>query len=62
MKQVFGSVDLVPDRADTLPWHVFDVGGNKLRVICKVSYRTQYTLIKHVFGHKDYDRWTEANR
>ena len=62
MKETFGSVDLVPDRTDTLPWHVFDIGGNKFRVICKVSYQTQYALIKHVLDHRSYDRWTEANR
>ena len=62
MKEAFSSVDLVPDRADTLPWHVFDIGGNKFRVICKVSYQTQYALIKHVLDHRGYLRWTEANR
>jgi mRNA interferase HigB len=62
MKAMFNSVDLVPDKTDTLPWHVFDVSGNKYRVICKVSYQTQYALIKHVLDHKGYDRWTEANR
>lgn len=59
MKATFGSVDYVPDPHDTLGWHVFDVGGNKWRVICKVSYSTQYALIKHVLTHKEYDRWTE---
>ena len=62
MKQTFNSVDLVPDKADTLPWHVFDLGGNKFRVICKISYKTQYALVKYVLSHDAYDRWTEANR
>jgi len=55
-------VDLVPDKANILPWHVFDVSGNRYRVICKVSYTTQYTLIKQVLNHRGYTRWTEANR
>lgn len=62
LKETFNSVDLVPDKADSLPWHVFDIGGNKFRVICKVSYQTQYALIKYVLDHRGYDRWTEANR
>ena len=51
-----------PSEADALPWHVFDIGGYKFRVICKVSYKTQYALIKHVLDHRGYTRWTEANR
>jgi len=62
MKQTFGSVDYVPDKKDSVGWHVFNVGGNNVRVICKVDYVTQYTLIKHVFTHEQYNDWTKENR
>lgn len=62
LKTVFNSVDLVPDKSDSVPWHVFDVGGNKYRIICKISYRTQYALIKYVLSHREYDQWTKENR
>jgi mRNA-degrading endonuclease HigB of HigAB toxin-antitoxin module len=36
--------------------HVFDIGGNKLRLIAFVSYRSQRLYIKHVLDHREYDR------
>lgn len=48
---MFNSVDLVN------PYTVFDVGGNKYRVITRVSYLHQTVHIKYVFTHKEYDKW-----
>jgi mRNA interferase HigB len=62
LKATFGTVDYVRDRHDTVGWHVFDVGGNNYRVICKLDYAHQFALIKEVFDHTDYDRWTAAIR
>lgn len=62
LKQTFGSVDYVPDRHDDVGWYVFDVGGNKWRVICKISFRTGYALIKEILTHEEYDAWTKENR
>ena len=57
LAQVFGSVDFVPPE-----YTVFDIGGNKYRLIAFVAYKAQRVYIKHVFTHREYDLWTEQNR
>ena len=44
--------------------HVFDIGGNKLRLIAHVRYRHQKLYIKHVLDHREYDRgkWKEGEK
>ena len=56
MKSIFPAIDKVGE------FHVFDIGGNKLRLIAFVSYRSQRLFIKHVLDHREYDRgkWKEA--
>lgn len=51
LKAVFNSVDWVQGYA------VFNVGGNKYRVITDIVFRSQTVFIKHVFTHKEYDLW-----
>ncbi|AYZ83031.1 type II toxin-antitoxin system HigB family toxin [Pseudomonas aeruginosa] len=50
MKQVFPSVDKVGNK------HVFDIGGNKLRLIAVVDYQFKKVFIRAVLDHKEYDR------
>ncbi|MDH0894678.1 MULTISPECIES: type II toxin-antitoxin system HigB family toxin [unclassified Pseudomonas] len=50
MKQLFPSVDKVGDK------HVFDIGGNKLRLIATVDYTFKKVFIRAVLDHKEYDR------
>jgi mRNA interferase HigB len=40
---------------------IFDVGGNKYRLIVKVRYRTRRVYIRFVLTHSDYDKnsWKE---
>jgi len=56
MKSLFSATDKVGDL------HVFDIGGNKLRLIAHVRYRSQKLYIKHVLDHREYDRgkWREG--
>ena len=56
MKGLFPAVDKVGD------FHIFDIGGNKLRLIAYVRYRPQKLYIKHVLDHREYDRgkWKEG--
>jgi len=35
---------------------VFNVGGNKTRLIAAIHYNTHRIYIRHVLTHKDYDR------
>jgi mRNA interferase HigB len=40
---------------------VFDIGGNKYRLIAAIHYNTGRVYIRHVLTHADYDRgkWKE---
>lgn len=52
VKRAFGAtVDFVGDNRI-----VFDIGGNKYRLIVHVAYRFKRVLIKFVGTHKEYDK------
>ena len=55
MKELFPATDKVGAQ------HVFDIGGNKLRLIAIVQYRAQTLFIQHVLDRREYDksRWKE---
>jgi mRNA interferase HigB len=51
-KAMFGtSVDFVGDNR-----LIFDIGGNKYRLVIHVAYRFRRVLIKFVGTHKEYDK------
>ena len=50
MKATFRSADVIGDSRV-----IFDIGGNKYRVVAHVAYRFRKVLIKFVGTHKDYD-------
>ena len=37
---------------------VFNIGGNKARLIAAIHYNTSRIYIRHVLTHKEYDRGT----
>ncbi len=37
---------------------VFNIGGNKVRLIAAIHYNTHRIYIRHVLTHKEYDRGT----
>jgi mRNA interferase HigB len=41
---------------------VFNVGGNKFRIVADVVFHYQIVLVRHVFTHKEYDAWNKARR
>jgi mRNA interferase HigB len=51
LKAVFGAVDKAGD------FYVFDLGGNKYRLIAAIHFNRQMLFVRHVFTHKQYDRW-----
>ena len=52
VKTQFGTtVDFISDNR-----LIFDIGGNKYRLIVHVSYRYKRLLVKFVGTHKDYDK------
>lgn len=38
------------------PATIFDIGGNKYRIVAHVDYLRQTVLIRSVMDHEDYDR------
>ena len=51
LKKVFNATDKVGD------FYVFDIGGNKYRVISSIRFNRQMLFVRHVFTHKEYDKW-----
>lgn len=51
LKRAFNAADKVGN------FHVFDIGGNKYRVIASIHFNRQMLFVRHVFTHKEYDRW-----
>ncbi|MFP7754231.1 type II toxin-antitoxin system HigB family toxin [Thermodesulfobacteriota bacterium B35] len=43
---------------------VFNIGGNKVRLIAAIHYNTQKIFIRYVLTHKEYERnkWKEAGK
>jgi mRNA interferase HigB len=56
IKQAFSAADYVP------PYTVFDVGGNKFRIIAMIHYNRERMYIRSVFTHAEYDRCSEQLR
>ncbi len=49
LKKTFNSVDKVGNL------YVFDIGGNKLRLIASIHFNRQKIYIRHIITHKEYD-------
>jgi mRNA interferase HigB len=56
VKGTFGAADYVA------PYTIFDVGGNKFRIITAIHYNRERIYVRHVFTHPEYDRWSGALR
>ena len=50
LKTVFNSVDKVEHL------YVFNIGGNKLRLIASIHFNRQRLYIRHILTHKAYDK------
>ncbi len=51
LKQIFRSADVLgSERA------VFDIGGNKYRLVAAIHYRGKRVYVRFIGTHKDYDR------
>jgi mRNA interferase HigB len=56
IKRTFGAADYVA------PFTIFDIGGNKFRIIAAIHYNRQRLYIRHAFTHLQYDEWTYEMR
>jgi mRNA interferase HigB len=50
MKQVYANADLVGRRT------VFNIAGNKYRLIARVNYQTQRVFVLYILTHAEYDK------
>ena len=50
-RAVFNTVDMVGE------FLVFNIGGNKFRIIALVQFGQQRLFVRHVLTHKEYDLW-----
>lgn len=51
VRQDFGTVDFLGKNVG-----VFDIGGNKYRLVVSIRYDLQRVYIRHVLTHSEYDR------
>lgn len=56
LRKVFPSADYVA------PYTVFDVGGNRFRVIAVIHYNRRRIYVRHVLTHAEYDKWSDQVR
>ncbi len=51
LKRASNSVDKVAD------YYVFNIAGNRYRVIAAIHFNTQSLYVRAVLTHRDYDKW-----
>jgi len=50
IKRVFATADWVK------PYVVFNIAGNKYRLIAEINFRSQTLFIRHILTHQEYDQ------
>ena len=56
VRALFGQTDVARDTASQRTATIFDIGGNKYRIITLIDYLRQTVLITHVLTHAEYDK------
>ena len=54
LKRPFPSVDYVP--VGKRAFYVFDIGGNKYRLIAAIHFNVQKLFIRYILTHAEYDK------
>jgi mRNA interferase HigB len=49
VRATFNSADVYQD------WTIFNIGGNKYRLIVNINYGTGIVYVHHILTHKEYD-------
>jgi mRNA interferase HigB len=57
VKAQFASASFIGDTVT-----VFDIGGNKYRLVVDMRYDLRIVFILHVFTHREYDDWNRGRR
>lgn len=51
IKATFNATDKVGN------YYVFDIAGNKYRIVAAIHFDHQKIYVRHIFTHKEYDKW-----
>ena len=51
----FYSIDMLPPFWQTVS--LFNIAGNRYRVIAAIHFNTQSLYVRAVLTHRDYDKW-----
>jgi mRNA interferase HigB len=59
LKRTFASVDMV--RVKGRDFYVFNIGGNKYRLVAAIHFNAQRLFVRHILTHADYntERWKQ---
>ena len=57
VREQFGSASFIGGTVT-----VFNIGGNKYRLVVNIRYELRRVFIMHVFTHREYDEWNEERR
>jgi mRNA interferase HigB len=60
-KALLGQTDVASDTRSKRTATIFDIGGNKYRIVTLTDYTRQTVLITHVMDHKEYDKGSRKN-
>lgn len=52
LKLLLNATDRVGD------FYLFDISGNRYRVITAIHFNRQMLFVRHVFTHHEYDQWS----
>ena len=61
LKTHFNSVDAARSKEDLIVF-IFDIGGNKYRVVCSINFNSSIAYIKLILTHDEYTQWNKQGR
>ena len=53
---------ILPTADFTNPYTIFNIKGNRYRLITIIHYRHQRVYIKEFFTHAEYDKWSKERK
>ena len=54
----FADIKTAFNAADKVGYfYVFDIGGNKCRIVSAIHFDYQKLYVRHLLTHKEYDKW-----
>lgn len=61
VREVWSHADLVKIKGD-VPVVIFNIGGNKYRLVVSISWMYKTVFVKRVMTHAEYDSWNKGGR